>query len=167
MEDVWGRRDGRERPPGSQRPDQPRRDGRGDGTVRVWQDHVLEPLFRAGLGLAIGTSLGIGIVYDLSIGPTAAASGVSFFAVPVLNIVIIRVAADALAMLAIALASLRASRTPPAEAVRATESAGGAARTTSNTPGPRLPWPVPPPGPAAPTSGSEISDGRTAAASPR
>jgi putative ABC transport system permease protein len=87
----------------------------------ILSSFVIEYSFITLLGLAIGTSLGIGIVYDLSISPSAAASGVSFFAVPVLNIAIILVAAYALAMLAIALPSLRASRTPPAEAVRATE----------------------------------------------
>jgi FtsX-like permease family len=82
---------------------------------------VLEYSFTTLLGLAIGTVLGIWIVYDLSISPSAAASGVSFFAIPVLNVVLILVAAYGLAMLAIAVPSLRASRLPPADAVRATE----------------------------------------------
>jgi putative ABC transport system permease protein len=82
---------------------------------------VLEYSFVTLLGLAIGTSLGIWITYDLSISASAAAEGVSFFAVPVLNILIIVVAAYALSMLAIAAPSIRASRLPPAEAVRPTE----------------------------------------------
>ncbi len=82
---------------------------------------VLEYSFTTLLGLAIGTVLGIWIVYDLSISPSAAASGVSFFALPVANIALILVAAYALAMLAIAVPSIRASRIPPADAVRATE----------------------------------------------
>jgi putative ABC transport system permease protein len=82
---------------------------------------VIEYSFITLLGLGIGTALGIWIVYDLSISPSAAASGVSFFAVPVANLVLILVAAYSLAMLAIAVPSIRASRTPPADAVRATE----------------------------------------------
>ena len=73
------------------------------------------------LGLGIGTWLGIWIVYQLSLSPSAAASGVSFFAVPYLNIALIIVAAYGLAMLAIAIPSVRASHLPPAEAVRASE----------------------------------------------
>ena len=82
---------------------------------------LIEYSFVTLLGLAIGTALGIWIIWDLSISPGAAASGVSFFAVPVLNIVLILLAAYGLAMLAIAVPSVRASRVPPADAVRATE----------------------------------------------
>jgi putative ABC transport system permease protein len=82
---------------------------------------VLEYSFVTLLGLGMGTALGIWIVYDLSISPSAAASGVSFFAVPVLNIALILVVAYGLAMLAVAAPSVRASRLPPADAVRATE----------------------------------------------
>jgi putative ABC transport system permease protein len=87
----------------------------------VLTSFVLEYSFITLLGLGIGAALGIWIVYDLSLSPSAAASGVSFFAVPVENIVIILVAAYALAMLAIAVPSVRASHVPPADAVRATE----------------------------------------------
>jgi putative ABC transport system permease protein len=82
---------------------------------------VLEYSFITLLGLAIGTALGILIVYNLSISPSAAASGVAFFALPVENIVLILVAAYGLAMLAIVAPSVRASHIPPADAVRATE----------------------------------------------
>jgi putative ABC transport system permease protein len=87
----------------------------------VLTSFVIEYSFITLLGLTIGTALGIWIVYDLSTSPSAAASGVSFFAVPVLNIVLILVVAYGLAMLAIAVPSIRASRVPPADAVRATE----------------------------------------------
>ncbi|MCI4372551.1 MAG: FtsX-like permease family protein, partial [Thermoplasmata archaeon] len=87
----------------------------------VLSSFVIEYSFITLLGLGIGTALGIWIVYDLSVSPSAAASGVSFFAVPVLNIALILVAAYGLAMLAIAVPSVRASRIPPADAVRATE----------------------------------------------
>jgi putative ABC transport system permease protein len=87
----------------------------------ILKTFVLEYSFVTLLGLGIGTALGIWIVYDLSLSPSAAASGVSFFAVPVLNIALILVVAYGLAMLAIAAPSVRASRIPPAEAVRAAE----------------------------------------------
>jgi putative ABC transport system permease protein len=82
---------------------------------------VLEYSFVTLLGLAIGMSLGILIVYNLSLSPSAAASGVATFSIPWANIVTILVLAYALAMLAIAAPSIRASRIPPADAVRATE----------------------------------------------
>jgi putative ABC transport system permease protein len=88
---------------------------------KILMSFVLEYSFITLLGLAIGTALGIWIVYDLSISPSAAASGVSFFAVPVENIVLILLAAYGLAMLAIAVPSIRASHVPPADAVRATD----------------------------------------------
>ncbi|MCI4364492.1 MAG: FtsX-like permease family protein [Thermoplasmata archaeon] len=87
----------------------------------ILKTFFIEYSFITLLGLGIGTSLGILIVYNLSTSPSAAASGVSFFAIPVLNIVLILVVAYGLAMLAIAVPSIRASRIPPAEAVRATE----------------------------------------------
>jgi putative ABC transport system permease protein len=87
----------------------------------VLKAFFLEYSFVTLLGLGIGVSLGILITYDLSISSGAAAEGVSFFAVPVLNLVEIVIAAYALAMLAIAVPSIRASRLPPAEAVRPTE----------------------------------------------
>jgi putative ABC transport system permease protein len=87
----------------------------------VLRAFLLEYSYVTLLGLGIGTWLGIWIVYQLSLNPNAAASGVSFFAVPYLNIALIVVAAYGLAMLAIANPSIRASHLPPAEAVRATE----------------------------------------------
>ncbi len=89
--------------------------------ARILRAFFLEYSFVTLLGLAIGTILGIWIVYDLSTSPNAAASGVSFFAVPVLTVVLIVAAAYGLSMLAIAAPSIRASRMAPAEAVRPTE----------------------------------------------
>ncbi|MCI4320309.1 MAG: FtsX-like permease family protein [Thermoplasmata archaeon] len=87
----------------------------------VLKAFVLEYSFVTLLGLAIGTTLGLLIVYDLSISPSAAASGVSTFFVPWTNVLLVIVIAYALAIAAIAGPSIRASRTPPADAVRATE----------------------------------------------
>ncbi|MCI4322797.1 MAG: FtsX-like permease family protein [Thermoplasmata archaeon] len=87
----------------------------------VLKSFVLEYSFVTLLGLAIGASLGVLIVYNLSISATAAASGVTSLDIPWLNIVLIVVVAYALAMAAIAVPSIRASRVPPAEAVRATD----------------------------------------------
>ncbi|MCI4351074.1 MAG: ABC transporter permease [Thermoplasmata archaeon] len=87
----------------------------------VLKAFLLEYSFVTLLGLAIGTGLGLLITYDLSISPSAAASGVATFSIPWWNIATILVVAYALAMAAIAGPSIRASRTPPAEAVRATE----------------------------------------------
>jgi putative ABC transport system permease protein len=82
---------------------------------------VLEYSFVTLLGLAIGTTLGLLIVYDLSISSSAAASGVSTFFIPWSNVLLVIVVAYALAIAAIAGPSIRASRIPPADAVRATE----------------------------------------------
>jgi putative ABC transport system permease protein len=87
----------------------------------VLKAFILEYSFVTVLGLAIGTALGLLITYDLSISPSAAASGVASFSIPWVNIATILVVAYALAIAAIAGPSIRASRTPPAEAVRATE----------------------------------------------
>lgn len=87
----------------------------------VLRSFFLEYSFISLLGLAIGTVLGIWIVYDLSVSPTAASEGVSYFAVPVVNIAVILLAAYALSMLAVTLPAVQASRLPPAEAVRPTE----------------------------------------------
>ena len=73
------------------------------------------------LGIAIGTALGLLIVYDLSLSPSAATAGVTTFAVPYWNLFLILVVAYGLAMAAVAEPSLRAARLPPAEAVRPTE----------------------------------------------
>jgi putative ABC transport system permease protein len=87
----------------------------------VLKSFILEYSYVTVLGIGIGTWLGIWIVYQLSQSPSAAASGVSFFAVPYLNLALIIGAAYGLAMLAISVPSIRASRLPPAESVRATE----------------------------------------------
>ncbi|HEV2231525.1 MAG TPA: FtsX-like permease family protein, partial [Thermoplasmata archaeon] len=87
----------------------------------VLKAFLLEYSFVSLLGIGIGTALGLLIVYDLSISPSAAAAGVSTFSVPWLNLLLILVIAYVLAMAAVAGPSLRAARLPPAEAVRATE----------------------------------------------
>lgn len=81
----------------------------------------LEYSFVSLLGIAIGTVLGILIVYNLSISPAASTTGVGTFSIPWVNLLIILVVAYGLAMAAVAEPSLRAARLPPAEAVRPTE----------------------------------------------
>ena len=87
----------------------------------ILRSFFLEYSFVTLLGLVVGTALGVWIVYDLSISPSAATEGVSNFAFPYVTVPIILLAAYGLAMLAIAAPSIRASRMPPAEAVRPTE----------------------------------------------
>ncbi|HZY70330.1 MAG TPA: FtsX-like permease family protein [Thermoplasmata archaeon] len=87
----------------------------------ILQGFVLEYSFVTLFGVGVGTILGLLIVYDLSVSSSAVSAGVSTFSVPVVNILTIVIAAYVLAMIAIIGPSIRASRIPPAEAVRATE----------------------------------------------
>ncbi|MCI4347734.1 MAG: FtsX-like permease family protein, partial [Thermoplasmata archaeon] len=87
----------------------------------VLRAFVLEYSFVTVLGLAIGASLGVLIVYNLALSPNAAASGIVTFSIPWFNIGIVLAAAYGLAMAAIAGPSWKASRVPPAEAVRSTD----------------------------------------------
>ncbi len=81
----------------------------------------LEYTFVTLIGIAIGTGLGLLVVWNRTQSPAAAAGGTSVFAVPWATLGLILLLAYGLSMLAIAQPSLRASRTPPAEAVRPTE----------------------------------------------
>jgi len=96
---------------------------RANGFTRrmVLRAFLLEYSFVTSVGIAIGTALGLLIVWNLTRGSAAASAGVMVFTVPWLNLVIVLGAAYGLSMLAIAEPSLRASRLPPAEAVRPTE----------------------------------------------
>jgi putative ABC transport system permease protein len=87
----------------------------------VLRAFFLEYSFVALLGIGIGTGLGLLIVYNLTIGPSAGSTGVSTFSIPWENLLLILVVAYGLAMAAVAGPSLRAARLPPAEAVRPTE----------------------------------------------
>lgn len=81
----------------------------------------LEYSFVTVLGVAIGVGLGLLIVYNESVSPGAAASGIQHFVAPWLTVVEIAVVAYLLVLVAIVGPSLRAARLPPAEAVRSTE----------------------------------------------
>ncbi len=87
----------------------------------VLKAFFLEYTFVALVGIAIGTALGLLIVWNLTQGPSATTVGVTTFTVPWLNLLIILGVAYGLAMLAIVGPSLRAARMSPAEAVRPTE----------------------------------------------
>ncbi len=87
----------------------------------VLRAFFLEYSFVSLLGILVGTFLGLLIVYNLTVSASGAASGVSVFSVPVENVLLVLALAYGLAMLAIAGPSIRASRLPPAEAVRSTE----------------------------------------------
>jgi putative ABC transport system permease protein len=96
---------------------------RANGFTRrmVLRAFFLEYSFVTLVGIAIGTALGLLIVWNVTQGSAAASAGVTVFTVPWLNLAIILTAAYGLAMLAIAEPSLRAAGLPPAEAVRPTE----------------------------------------------
>ncbi len=87
----------------------------------VLRAFFLEYSFVALVGIAIGTGLGLLIVWDLTQSASATSAGVSTFAVPWLNLALILVVAYGLSMLAVAEPCLRAAHLPPAEAVRPTE----------------------------------------------
>ena len=96
---------------------------RANGFTRrmVLKAFYLEYSFVTLVGMAIGTALGLLIVWNVTQGPAAASEGVTTFAVPWFNLLIILTVAYGLSMLAVAEPSLRAARLPPAEAVRPTE----------------------------------------------
>jgi len=73
------------------------------------------------VGVAVGVVLGVLIVYNLTVSPSASTEGITTFAAPWLTILEIAVIAYLLVLVAIAGPSLRAARLPPAEAVRTTE----------------------------------------------
>jgi putative ABC transport system permease protein len=87
----------------------------------VLRAFFLEYSFVTVVGIVIGTALGLLLIWNLTQGPNASSEGVSTFAVPWLNLLLILPLAYALSMLAITEPSLRAARLPPAEAVRTTE----------------------------------------------
>ncbi|MGC2205291.1 MAG: FtsX-like permease family protein [Thermoplasmata archaeon] len=87
----------------------------------VLKTFFLEYTFVTLIGIAIGTALGLLIVWNLTQGPSATEAGVTTFTVPWIDLVLILSVAYGLSMLAIAGPSLRAARLPPAEAVRPTE----------------------------------------------
>ncbi len=81
----------------------------------------LEYSFVTLLGIAIGVGLGLLVVYNLSISPSAVSEGVQHFVAPWATVTEVAAIAYLLVLVAIAVPSLRAARLPPAEAVRATE----------------------------------------------
>ena len=87
----------------------------------VLRAFVLEYSFVTVLGVAIGTILGLLIVYNLTTSSTATTAGITHFAAPWLTVVEIVIVAYLLVLVAILGPSLRAARMPPAEAVRTTE----------------------------------------------
>ncbi len=96
---------------------------RANGFTRrmVLKAFFLEYSFVALVGIAIGTALGLLIVWNVTQSPAATLEGVSTFGVPWFNLLVILTVAYGLSMLAVAEPSLRAARMPPAEAVRPTE----------------------------------------------
>lgn len=96
---------------------------RANGFTRrmVLEAFFLEYSFVTLVGIAIGTVLGLLVVWNLTHGPSASASGVTTFVVPWLNLLIILAVAYGLSMLAVAEPSLHAARLPPSQAVRETE----------------------------------------------
>jgi len=87
----------------------------------VLRSFVLEYSFTTLLGIAIGTGLGILIVYNLVHSAAAGSVGVTNFAVPWTTVAEIVLIAYGLVLVAIAGPAVRASRLPPADAVRASE----------------------------------------------
>ncbi len=87
----------------------------------VLRAFFLEYTFVTLIGIAIGTGLGLLVVWNRTQSLSASASGTTVFAAPWLTLGLILILAYGLAMLAVAQPSLRAARTPPAEAVRPTE----------------------------------------------
>jgi putative ABC transport system permease protein len=84
------------------------------GVLRVF---FLEYSYVALLGIGIGAALGILVVYNAVLGT----QGLLAFAIPWLNVALILAVSYALTVAAIAGPSVRASRLPPAEAIRYSE----------------------------------------------
>ncbi|MHB8351402.1 MAG: ABC transporter permease [Thermoplasmata archaeon] len=82
---------------------------------------VLEYSFITLLGLAIGSSLGLLLVWNLIHSPEGASTSLTVFAIPWANLAVILLVAYGLSMLSVASPSLAAARLPPATAVRASE----------------------------------------------
>ncbi|HEV2166833.1 MAG TPA: FtsX-like permease family protein [Thermoplasmata archaeon] len=82
---------------------------------------LLESSYITLLGLAIGTALGLLIVWNLTHSPEGTASSVTTFAMPWAEIAAIVGVAYGLSMASVAQPSLRAARLRPAEAVRSSE----------------------------------------------
>lgn len=82
---------------------------------------LLEYSFVTFIGLAIGTGLGLLIVWNLVHSPEGGATNITTFAMPWTSLAIILLVTYALAMLAVAGPSRGAARLAPALAVRATE----------------------------------------------
>jgi putative ABC transport system permease protein len=87
----------------------------------ILRSFVLEYSFVTLLGIAIGVGLGLLVVYNVTLSPSATTEGIQQFAAPWLTVVEIAVIAYLLVLVAIAAPSLRAARLPPAEAVRSSE----------------------------------------------
>jgi putative ABC transport system permease protein len=96
---------------------------RANGFTRtmVLKAFFLEYSFVALVGIAIGTALGLLIVWNLTQSSAATSIGVTTFAVPWASLALILLVAYGLSMVAVTEPSLRAARMPPAEAVRPTE----------------------------------------------
>lgn len=87
----------------------------------VVRTYLLEYSVVTLLGVGIGAVLGVLIVYNLTVSPSAASEGITTFVGPWATVVEIAVVAYLLVLAAIALPSVRAARLPPAEAVRSSE----------------------------------------------
>ncbi len=87
----------------------------------VLKAFFLEYSFITLIGTAIGTVLGLVIIWNFTQSPPAIEAGLTTFTVPWLNLAIILPLTYGLSMLAVARSSLRAARLPPAEAVRPAE----------------------------------------------
>ncbi len=82
---------------------------------------VLEYSFVTLLGIALGVGLGLLVIYNVSISPSATLDGLQKFVAPWATVVEVSGIAYLLVLAAILVPSLRAARLPPAVAVRATE----------------------------------------------
>lgn len=87
----------------------------------VLRSFLLEYSFVTVLGIAIGAGLGLLTIYNVTISPSASAEGLQVFTVPWLTILEVGAIAYLLVLVAVSLPALRASRLPPAEAVRSAE----------------------------------------------
>jgi putative ABC transport system permease protein len=87
----------------------------------VLRTFLLEYTFVTVLGVAIGIGLGLLVIYNVTIGPSATTEGLQQFVPPWITVIEVGLISYLLVLLAIAAPSLRASRMPPADAVRATE----------------------------------------------
>ena len=87
----------------------------------VLRSLFLEYSFVTLMGIGVGVALGLLVIYNVTVSPSATTDGLQSFVAPWATVIEVAVIAYLLVLVAISGPSQRAARLPPAEAVRTTE----------------------------------------------